>query len=106
MVSGPICWMGKSRQKIWRITNLNPAEDVRVNSQVYTEFLMDLEEDVTDHRRGLLYRELPITVGAKPHLKFAKQFLNESEILESNYKSRSSPDVMPIEVKYFLFVYT
>jgi transposase len=96
MISGIFTWRGKSRIKMWRITNLDASLDERVNSALYKSFLEEFQHDV----RSLYPHKIELVLdNAKPHLKYARAFLTgQSPILSGNYQPAVSPDIQPSEL--------
>ena len=97
MIAGIFTWRGKSNLQIWKITNLRPSEDERVNNVVYKQFLENVQPDVSNLYPGE-YVELVLD-NAKAHLASAKKFLmEESPVLLGNYQPPNSPDTQPSEL--------
>ena len=100
MIAGDISYFGKTELKVWKITNLDYKNDVRVTSAIYKEFLEDINFEITNYSP---LPQLPVTIqmdSAKPHLKHAKTYLLEDEncVLTPLYQPTASPDLQPIEL--------
>lgn len=89
----------KTSLKIWKVTCMDSSLDTRVNSLIYKDFILEIENEITSLNP---LPELSIRLqldNARPHLKHPRQhLLSEDSIFLPIYQPASSPDLQPAEL--------